>query len=135
MTLTSDIVASACLGAWRKLEDSGRLKFIKDSLCTIMAGIALVRHDEVLCVALGSGSKCLAQSHLLGLNGDCLHDSHAEVLARRGVMVWLLLEMQKIRTDSHFTSRWLDRDGAGVKFKLKEGVAVHMYVSSLPCAP
>jgi len=136
--MTSDIIASACLSIWKELEASGKLKFIKDPLYTIMAGIALIHGDEVQCVAIGSGSKCLAQSQLSSLNGDCLHDSHAEILARRGMIVWLLSEMQKMKADHSYRSRWLEnrnQDTTGVKFKLREGVMVHMYVSSLPCAP
>ena len=136
--MTSDIIASAGLGIWKELETSGKLKFIKDSVFTIMAGIVLVCGNEVQCVAVGSGSKCLAQSQLRGLNGDCLHDSHAEVLARREMIVWLLLEMQKMKEDNCYQSRWLEsqiQDEPGIRFKLKDGVMVHMYVSSLPCAP
>nr|XP_040563585.1 LOW QUALITY PROTEIN: tRNA-specific adenosine deaminase 1-like [Lepeophtheirus salmonis] len=45
-------------------------------------------------VSLGSGTKCLGVTQL-SLQGDAIHDSHGEVLARRGFKRYLLSEVLK----------------------------------------
>lgn len=61
--------------------------------------------------------------------GDTLHDSHAEVLARRGFVRWLMEEASKlIKGDKHEDIlEW--QEGL---FKLRDGVEVWLYVSTLP---
>lgn len=134
--MASDNIAKACLRVWNELDAQGALKFMKVPLYTIVAGIALVRDSQVECISLGSGSKCLAQSQLAIVNGDTLHDSHAEVLARRGVIAWLLSEIIRMRAKSDFQSTWLqeyntDRDEP--RIRLRDDVTAHMYISALPC--
>ena len=48
----------------------------------------------VCVVALATGSRCLGASQLPA-DGSLLHDSHAEVLARRAFLVYLLEEVKK----------------------------------------
>lgn len=65
-------------------------------------------------------------------NGDILHDSHAEVLARRGAIRWIYEEVLRWRQGKE-SSDWIERDGEDGLFGLKPGVQVYMYVSTLPC--
>jgi tRNA-specific adenosine deaminase 1 len=84
--------------------------------------------SSIIPISLGTGVKCLPANRLPPL-GDVLHDSHAEVLARRGFVRWLIEE-----------ARWitLGEKGLGVleyvrgKFRLKDEMQVWMYVSALP---
>ncbi|KZO92186.1 adenosine deaminase/editase [Calocera viscosa TUFC12733] len=93
---------------------------------TILAGIALVPASGVpFVISFGSGSKVLPASKLPP-RGDVLHDSHAEVLARRGAIKWLIDEITRGGED------WLKRVEGG-RFALRDGVRVIMYVSCLPC--
>ncbi|KAI0356529.1 hypothetical protein OH77DRAFT_1477651 [Trametes cingulata] len=99
---------------------------------TVLAALILRTTDELKVVSLGTGSKCLPATRL-PKNGDALHDSHAEVLARRGAIRWLLEEIgRQCSQGPPYTSRWLTRNEDG-QFALREGVNLDMYISTLPC--
>ncbi|TFK56195.1 adenosine deaminase/editase [Heliocybe sulcata] len=81
-------------------------------------------------ISVGTGVKCLPASRLPE-RGDALHDSHAEVLARRGAVRWFLEEIQR-SVDS--PSPWFrKREDVTEKYALCENVEVTMYVSTVPC--
>lgn len=81
-------------------------------------------------VSLATGAKCLPTVKY-PIRGDALHDSHAEVLARRSLIRWLYEEVQRA---AHSTtgSPWVEGH-AGGKWALKENVNMHMYISTVPC--
>ncbi|WWD19829.1 hypothetical protein CI109_104296 [Kwoniella shandongensis] len=92
--------------------------------------------SRVLPISLGTGVKVLPFSRLPPL-GDALHDSHAEIIARRGFIRWLIYQASLFAPSSSSCANasgeevFLERrDG---KFRLKEGIKVWMYVSMLPC--
>lgn len=74
---------------------------------------------------MGTGLKCLPFSKLCK-TGDILHDSHAEVIARRGFMKFLLDQVNNDQKDSPF---YLQDE----KFALKSEYSFHMYISQSPC--
>lgn len=96
---------------------------------TVLAAVALEQGENVNCIALGTGSKCLPSNRLPKL-GNALHDSHAEVMARRAAVRWIYQEI----LGAGAASLWIEKreDGSG-KWKMREGVRVWMYVSTLPC--
>ncbi|KAF9224326.1 hypothetical protein BS17DRAFT_808084 [Gyrodon lividus] len=102
---------------------------------TILAALALTSRDpgqdvSPKIIALATGCKCLSK-HRLPEQGDALHDSHAEVLARRCALHWLLEEIGRyVARDGQ--SQWLTRDHEGM-FSLKEGVRMILYISTPPC--
>lgn len=97
---------------------------------TILAGFALSNaNGATKVISLGSGSKCLPASKL-GHGGDLVHDSHAEVLARRGAVRFLMEEVHRA-ADTNRGSRWLEWSEG--KYRLRDGVKVHLYVSTPPC--
>jgi tRNA-specific adenosine deaminase 1 len=157
-----DDVAKACLLRWSTLESQGRFKFLEKGVNnTILAGIVLSHYTHtgvpgstlrtgsneseseselelelaLECISLGAGSKCLPQVRLASLNGGVLHDSHAEVLARRSAMVWLAEEILTMSEDPDCSagSRWLVKSDSPGRYTLRAGVRVHLYVSALPC--
>lgn len=74
--------------------------------------------------------RCLPREKL-PINGDLLHDSHAEVLARRGFRIWLYAEMERSCENG---SSWLRRvPGDNFVFGLQSHVEIFFYVSTLPC--
>ncbi|KAF8760944.1 Adenosine-deaminase (editase) domain [Rhizoctonia solani] len=79
-----------------------------------------VRSNGVPQFTVLAGAKCLPFNKL-PKSGEALHDSHAEVLARRGAIRWLY---------SHLLSgesEWVcDR-------RLRRGTQVWLYISTLPC--
>ena len=59
---------------------------------TVLAGIVLVSPlSSPHVIALGTGTKCLTASQIgADAHGECLHDSHAEVCARRALLAVFL---------------------------------------------
>ncbi|EUC66686.1 tRNA-specific adenosine deaminase, partial [Rhizoctonia solani AG-3 Rhs1AP] len=121
-TMYPDRVARACINEytrhpefWPTTRSNGLAQF------TVLAGIVLYDRpsDQIECVSLGTGSKCLPATKL-PKSGEALHDSHAEVLARRAAVGWVYRQLQG-------GSEWV------VDGKLREGVELWMYVSTLPC--
>ncbi|KDQ28905.1 hypothetical protein PLEOSDRAFT_1102944 [Pleurotus ostreatus PC15] len=100
-----------------------------DGQFTVLAAFILTRGDEHKVISLATGTKCLPDDKLPH-TGDALHDSHAEVLARRGAVRWFLEEA--IRLYKGTESKWIVRSEGGV-FQLKDEVVVRFYVSTLPC--
>ncbi|KAH9991441.1 hypothetical protein BJV77DRAFT_1060715 [Russula vinacea] len=125
---------------------------------TVLASFALhdPRSDRVRLLSLGAGVKCLP-AHRLPRHGDALHDSHAEVIARRGAIRWLLEEVQRDarargrgqdraraqnenenEEGSRFESVEAEADawvcaGADGLYALRDDVQLWMYASTVPC--
>jgi len=98
---------------------------------TILAAIALTSSDSLIqpkIIALATGCKCLPKDKL-PLQGEALHDSHAEVLARRGAVRWLFEEIDRA-VSGH--SAWLSKT-TDDRYRLKDGVQMIMYISTPPC--
>lgn len=101
---------------------------------TILAAFVLADTVGTLkCISLGTGSKCLPAMRLQN-GGNTVHDSHAEVLARRGAVRWLLEEVRRANASVARGEEplWISQQEDG-KFKLKPGITLHLYVSTLPC--
>ncbi|KAF7980901.1 hypothetical protein HWV62_36089 [Athelia sp. TMB] len=81
-------------------------------------------------LALATGAKVLPTSRIPDA-GDAprLHDSHAEVLARRALVRWLYEEIA--RDIEGEGSMWLAREEG--RWGLRDEVQLHLYVSTPPC--
>lgn len=98
---------------------------------TVLAGLVLLFEDKYIPIALATGVKCQPFCRI-SPHGDVLHDSHAEVLARRAARAWLL-ERISAESQQEFgdippifcrtNSRW----------RLSDSASLHWYVSTLPC--
>jgi tRNA-specific adenosine deaminase 1 len=104
---------------------------------TILASFFLVRHNdelssEIKIISLATGTKCLPVQRLSS-RGEVVHDSHAEVLARRCALRWFLEEICRIHSQEGCgTSSWIIR-GSNGKYSLQEGVKLNLYISTVPC--
>ncbi|PYH94988.1 hypothetical protein BO71DRAFT_378300, partial [Aspergillus ellipticus CBS 707.79] len=66
-----------------------------------MSGVVVVRGEntpveELTCVAVTSGAKCLSAAQIPHCKGLVLHDWHAEILALRAFNYWLLGEVRAV---------------------------------------
>ncbi|KAL4815242.1 hypothetical protein BDW67DRAFT_191672 [Aspergillus spinulosporus] len=66
-----------------------------------MTGIVLVKGantpaEQLTCVTVTTGAKCLPASQIPHCNGLVLHDCHAEILAMRAFNYWLLSECRAV---------------------------------------
>ena len=93
------------------------------------------------CVALGTGSKCVGASRR-SLHGDIVNDGHAEVMARRALVRWLVAELESVGKEDHdkLTPLFNRRDGRPrdapflpVHFTRRPGWALHMVTTAPPC--
>ncbi|KAF9569456.1 adenosine deaminase/editase [Agrocybe pediades] len=132
-----DVDLSAAILAIHKQYNSFSYK-PQHSQWTILASFflyhATISDDDntLKVISLATGTKCLPASKL-SPRGESVHDSHAEVLARRGALRWFLEEIIRVRTsDGSYSSRWIV-EGQDGKYKMKEDVHLHLYVSTLPC--
>ena len=105
----------------------GSLKFYPpDGKFTILASVFLTDERRTKVISIATGTKCLPTSRL-PTQGEALHDSHAEVLARRGAIRWCMEEILRPTT-----SDWIVRQANG-KYVLRDGVALNLYISTVPC--
>ncbi len=109
MTLTTDSYTSdpladrvarlCCLHFENVLIKKGKPQ--KNKEWTIIA--AIVVHDLVTdslrLVSMGTGSKCIGQGKM-SATGDVLHDSHAEIMARRGFVRYLYHCVEQVYTSA-----------------------------------
>ncbi|KAH9970826.1 adenosine deaminase/editase [Lactifluus volemus] len=82
-------------------------------------------------LSLGTGVKCLPATRLPPL-GDALHDSHAEVIARRGAIRWFLEEVQR-DVQAPGSSEWICARKQDGLYTLRNDVQLWMYASTVPC--
>jgi tRNA-specific adenosine deaminase 1 len=87
-------------------------------------------------VALGTGTKCLG-GRSRSAAGDVLHDSHAEVLARRALLAWLYRQLELAApaaagapAASQAALVWCPDSGTCA---LQPGIHLALYVSQPPC--
>ncbi|KAI1411391.1 adenosine deaminase/editase [Hypoxylon sp. FL1857] len=118
-----------------------------------LAGIvAQGENDELWCLSLATGMKCLPVSKIPEAQGNILHDWHAEVLAVRAFNRFILEECRALTQggSSKFLRRRTSEEIAssnntdvdrgegqsewhGQPFTWKEDVLLHMYCSEAPC--
>ncbi|WWC72207.1 uncharacterized protein I206_106168 [Kwoniella pini CBS 10737] len=109
---------------------------------TILSTISLVdcsnpSTESIIPISLGTGVKCLPYTKL-SKYGDTLHDCHAEILARRGLMRWLLYQAQlytrsRSCSDEEGTDETVYLELVNGRFRLKGNLQLWLYISMLPC--
>nr|SZF06485.1 double-stranded RNA-specific editase 1-like isoform X2 [Psoroptes ovis] len=102
-----------------------------------LAGFVLIsdidNSAEVL--SIGTGTKCIAGQNL-SLNGDVVNDSHAEILARRGLLHVLYDQLESLLSNNLVDKQEFilePSDSSGKRFRLKNHLKLHLYITSPPC--
>jgi tRNA-specific adenosine deaminase 1 len=128
MTIDHDSVIRKILHTFNSLKFT-----IPASQWTILASFFLVdtNSSDVKIISICTGTKCLPSSRV-PLQGEAIHDSHAEVLARRSAIRWLYEEILRI-LEGGYVSQWVLREAESGKYRLRDGVQLNLYVSTLPC--
>lgn len=138
---SADDIATCCLSRYQKLPTKGTKPGIRSDgkfEWTILAGAVIEIQGQLHCLSLTSGVKALPYTSI-SLNGDLLHDCHAEVLSRRAARTWLLKRLlSEIKAiDGDRLIDGLERVFVRVedlRWSLKEDVKLHLYCSTFPCA-
>jgi len=90
-----------------------------------------VETDSLSLLSFGSGTKFVSGHQT---SPSILRDSHAEIVAKRGLRRYFLnLVSEHLLSSSCDTKSSILVRHAGDKFSLKDGVTIHMYCSSSPC--
>ncbi|KAJ2080820.1 hypothetical protein H4R24_002783 [Coemansia sp. RSA 988] len=101
---------------------------------TVLAGFVVeeTKADKayLTCVALGTGLKCQNRKQLSKF-GDSIRDSHAEVIARRAFVAYLIEQLSILQSDSKSIS--ILRQIKYGKYQLCDNIKVHLYTSLCPC--
>jgi hypothetical protein len=95
MTSNVPTVGSCCLSAYHALPRHGKPDR-ETSESTVLSGIVLESAEKGFqVVSLATGTKCLS-AVARSCDGSLVHDSHAEVLARRAALLWLYREFERV---------------------------------------
>lgn len=124
----SNRIARCCLNHFRSLPKTG---MPTTSEWTVLSAILVHNSidDQFNVVSLGTGTKCIPRNSL-DSTGYLVNDSHAEVLARRGMLRFLLSEMCKCHDTE---SKILSYSEADRKFILNPHISFHFFSTHPPC--
>ncbi|XP_075972007.1 adenosine deaminase, tRNA-specific 1 [Anticarsia gemmatalis] len=121
-----DKVVENCFSLYSNLPKTG--KPIEKEWTVLSCFIKYDRSDgSIEVVSLGTGSKCIGATKM-SPKGDVLNDSHAEVFARRGLLIYLY---ENIAKTFQGESTIFVRENENLK--LKDGIEFIFYSSQLPC--
>ena len=124
-----DYIAHRSVSTFQELNVNELLLGRKTLACMLMITDQDYSHAQV--VSIATGNTCLDETNLsYADDGTALHDCHAEILARRGLIKYLF---QQIKHCKERNSSIFDYDSTLNKYQLHENITFHMYVSSLPC--
>ncbi|KAF5286227.1 hypothetical protein FQR65_LT02239 [Abscondita terminalis] len=99
----------------------------------VFSGIVMTRGLDTsnsVVIAVTTGTKCLSRRRT-SMYGATVNDLHAEVLARRSLLVYLYDQLQ-LHLDNTDASIFETSVNNG-KFKLKHDINFHLYISAAPC--
>lgn len=125
-TVFANAIAKKCLAFYSNLSKSGKPI---DTEWTVLSCFVLshVVHGVLEVVSLGTGSKCIGASKM-SPNGDVLNDSHAEVIARRGFLLYLYDNVTKALNGE--PSIFVMENGL---LRIIDNIEIIFYSSQLPC--
>jgi tRNA-specific adenosine deaminase 1 len=117
-------ISELCLRHFDQLKKTGKPKVGEE--WTVLSAIVELngKSNNLKVVTMGSGTKCL-NSLQLSSKGDVINDSHAEVMARRGFLRYLLDDMvmqQSFKFNA--TTNYFDLD---------ENLSFHFFTTHAPC--
>uniref|UniRef100_A0A3Q2DTE6 tRNA-specific adenosine deaminase 1 n=1 Tax=Cyprinodon variegatus TaxID=28743 RepID=A0A3Q2DTE6_CYPVA len=121
--INADEVAKLCYERFRQLPRRGKPEAGRE-----WSLLAAVLRMEV--VSLGTGTKCVGKA-AMSPAGDVLNDSHAEVIARRGCIRYLIQELHGA-VSGRCSSLFRPADQRG-KWRLQPGVSFLLFTSHTPC--
>eukprot|EP00934_Nitzschia_sp_Nitz4_P006820 Nitzschia sp. Nitz4//scaffold38_size140716//106606//107985//NITZ4_003159-RA/size140716-processed-gene-0.40-mRNA-1//1//CDS//3329550114//6810//frame0 len=123
-----DLIAECALKHFSELPT--RAKPRENCEWTVFAAIVAVRQDHPpRVVSSATGTKCTTNR----MKGCVLHDSHAEVLARRGLMRTLWLELVGQTNSVESDKLLLEASTTSEKHRLRADTHLFLYVSDSPC--
>ncbi|XP_032378279.1 tRNA-specific adenosine deaminase 1-like [Etheostoma spectabile] len=130
----ADEIAKLCYERFEQLPRRGKPEPGRE--WTLLAAVVQITRCadsdtvEKQVVSLGTGTKCIGRT-AMSPNGDILNDSHAEVIARRGCIRYLIQELHKA-VSGGVSSVFCGADERG-RWRLQPGVSFLFFTSHTPC--
>lgn len=121
-----DEIADNCINSFKILPKTGKPV---DNEWTVLSCIVKYNTETELheVVSLGTGSKCIGATKMSS-QGNILNDSHAEVIARRGFLIYLYENiLYAVENQQSIFVR------EGPKYALKDNIKFVFYSSQMPC--
>ncbi|KAJ2619388.1 hypothetical protein GGF44_005630, partial [Coemansia sp. RSA 1694] len=139
----ADQIAKCVIDSYRILPKRGKptSKGPGKEEWTVLAGFVIedtrqAPSERLKCVALGTGLKCLHSGQLRPF-GDTVHDSHAEIVARRALLVYLMDQLQlSMSVASSEKPQLFCIQPGSTKYRFggcDEYLRLHLYSSQCPC--
>lgn len=121
---TADRIAAVSLDKFKNLPKNGKPSSKEWTVLSVI--LKYNQQNDVLeVVALGTGTKCLGKDYVLSGSGEIVNDSHAEVMARRGFLRYIIESIQKRK---HFSY-----NNELKKFQLDPTISFHFFTTHPPC--
>ena len=130
-TSDADVMAKAVLRQFMRVSSKLKPDFRNFK---VISGFVVVRDGDLSSTRVlswASGTKCLNGGRVCN-SGTAVIDCHAEIVARRGLLRVLYGEVAKIFSGKG-ESDLLERVDGAERLKLKEGLTLHLYISTAPC--
>ncbi|KAI5609650.1 tRNA-specific adenosine deaminase 1 [Silurus asotus] len=129
-----DEVARVCYERYNALPRRGKPEGGRE-WTQLAAVVQVTRCPDTHCVlkevvALGTGTKCIGRS-AMSPKGDVLNDSHAEVIARRSCLRYLMEQLCVVMRGAH-SSVFCRADQTG-KWRIRPDVSFLFFCSHTPC--
>ncbi|XP_041967203.1 tRNA-specific adenosine deaminase 1 isoform X1 [Alosa sapidissima] len=129
-----DKIARLCYDHFRNLPKRGKPELGRE--WTLLAAVVEVRDNpngekiELKVVSLGTGTKCIGRA-AMSPKGDVLNDSHAEIIARRGCVRYLM-EQLRLAVLGESSALFCPAEEMG-KWKVHPEVSFVFFTSHTPC--
>ncbi|KAG7453682.1 tRNA-specific adenosine deaminase 1 isoform X1 [Solea senegalensis] len=133
--VNADEIAKLCYGRFDELPRRGKPEAGRE--WTLLAAVVKLspgaQSDTVKTevVSMGTGTKCIGQTHM-SPTGDVLNDSHAEIIARRGCVRYLIQELYRAVSCGDSSVFCVSEEQQG-KWRLQPGVSFLFFTSHTPC--
>ncbi|CAF3502282.1 unnamed protein product [Rotaria sp. Silwood1] len=124
-----DYIAHRSISTFQDLNVNELLLGRKTLACMLM--IIDGQYEQARVISIATGNSCLDETNLIYADdGIALHDCHAEILARRGLIRFLFEEIKQSKDNK---SSIFEYNSIINKYQLHDNITFHMYISSLPC--
>jgi len=124
-----DYIADRSISTFQELNVSELLLGRKTLACMLM--VTDQQFEQARVISIATGNTCLDETNLIYADdGTALHDCHAEILARRGLIKFFF---EQIKQSKDNKSSIFEYNSTINKYQLHENITFHMYISSLPC--
>ncbi|XP_055301321.1 tRNA-specific adenosine deaminase 1 [Sitodiplosis mosellana] len=126
----ADRLAKICYQTFESISKTGKPILGKE--WTVLSCIAKYEHHtkDLEVVSLGTGTRCIGRS-LLSNQGDKLNDSHAEVMCRRGFLLYLYDEISKAMDPEE--NSIFSFNESKKKFEISSDISFHFMTTFAPC--